>query len=111
MAVRGRDRGTGLPKTVTVRSEEVREALQDKLDIIVNAVRQTLDHCPPELASDLYDRGITVAGGGALLQGLRELLHEQTGLPIEISEDPLSAVAEGTGKCLQESDALFRNSD
>ncbi len=111
MEVRGRDRGTGLPKTVTVRSEEVREALQDKLDIIVNAVRQTLDHCPPELASDLYDRGITVAGGGALLQGLRELLHEQTGLPIEISEDPLSAVAEGTGKCLQESDALFKNID
>ncbi len=111
MQVRGRDRGTGLPKTVSVRSEEVREALQDKLDIIVNAVRQTLDHCPPELASDLYERGITVAGGGALLQGLRELLHEQTGLPIEISEDPLSAVAEGTGKCLQESDALFRNSD
>ncbi len=111
MEVRGRDRGTGLPKTVTVRSEEIREALQDKLNIIVNAVLQTLDHCPAELASDLYERGITVAGGGALLQGLRDLLHEQTGLPIEISEDPLSAVAEGTGKCLQESDALFKNND
>ena len=111
MDVRGRDRGTGLPKTVKVRSMEVREALQDKLDIIVNAVRQTLDHCPPELASDLYDRGITVAGGGALLKGLSDLLHEQTGLPIMISEDPLSAVAEGTGKCLQESDALFSNND
>ncbi len=107
MEVKGRDRGTGLPKTVTVRSEEIREALQDKLDIIVNAVRQTLDHCPPELASDLYDRGITVAGGGALLRGLSDLLHEQTGLPIMISEDPLSAVAEGTGKYLQENDNVF----
>ncbi len=107
MEVKGRDRGTGLPKTVTVRSEEIREALQDKLDIVVSAVRQTLDHCPPELASDLYDRGITVAGGGALLRGLSDLLHEQTGLPIMISEDPLSAVAEGTGKFLQENDDVF----
>ncbi len=107
MEVKGRDRGTGLPKTVTVRSEEIREALQDKLDVIVNAVRQTLDHCPPELASDLYDTGITVAGGGALLRGLSDLLHEQTGLPIVISEDPLGAVAEGTGKYLQENDSIF----
>lgn len=107
LEVKGRDRGTGLPKTVTVRSEEIREALQDKLDIIVNAVRQTLDHCPPELASDLYDRGITVAGGGALLRGMSDLLHEQTGLPIMISEDPLSAVAEGAGKYLQENDDVF----
>lgn len=107
MAVKGRDRGTGLPKTVTVRSEEIRECLQDKLDIIVNAVRQTLDHCPPELASDLYDNGITVAGGGALLRGLGDLLHEQTNLPIIISEDPLGAVAEGTGKYLQENNSIF----
>ncbi len=109
MVVKGRDRGTGLPKTVTVRSEEVRAALQDKLNIIVNAVRQTLDHCPPELASDLFDRGIMVAGGGALLRGLGDLLHEQTGLPIMISEDPLSAVAEGTGKFLQESSDVFED--
>ena len=107
MEVKGRDRGTGLPKTVTVRSEEIREALKDKLDIIVNAVRQSLDHCPPELASDLYDRGITVAGGGALLRGLADLLHEQTGLPITIASDPLCAVAEGTGRFLQENDDVF----
>jgi len=107
MIVKGRDRGTGLPKTVMVRSEEIRECLQDKLDIIVNAVRQTLDHCPPELASDLYDNGITVAGGGALLRGLGDLLHEQTNLPIIISEDPLGAVAEGTGKYLQENNSIF----
>ena len=107
MEVKGRDRGTGLPKTVTVRSEEIREALKDKLDVIVSAVRQTLDHCPPELASDLYDRGIVVAGGGALLRGLADLLHEQTSLPITIADDPLSAVAEGTGKFLQENDDVF----
>ncbi len=107
MEVKGRDRAGGLPRTVTVRSEEIREALKDKLDIVVNAVRQTLDHCPPELASDIYDRGITVAGGGALLRGLSDLLHKETGLPILISEDPLSAVAEGTGKYLQEDEHLF----
>ena len=107
MEVKGRDRGSGLPKTVTVRSEEIREALKDKFDIILNAVRQTLDHCPPELASDLYDRGIVVAGGGALIRGIADLLHEETQLPIVIAEDPLSAVAEGTGKFLQESDAVF----
>ncbi len=109
MEVKGRDRGTGLPKTVVVRSEEIREALQDKLDIIVNAIRQTLDHCPPELASDLYDRGIMVAGGGALLRGLGDLLHEQTGLPITIADDPLSAVAEGTGKFIQENSRIFED--
>ena len=109
MEVKGRDRGTGLPKTVTIRSEEIREAIQDKLNIIVSAIRQALEHCPPELASDLYDRGITVAGGGALLRGLADLLHEQTGLPIVISEDPLSAVAEGTGRYLQENDDVFED--
>ncbi|MDO5451294.1 MAG: rod shape-determining protein [Akkermansia sp.] len=107
MEVKGRDRGSGLPKTVTVRSEEIREALKDKFDIILNAVRQTLDHCPPELASDLYDRGIVVAGGGALIRGIADLLHEETQLPIIIADDPLSAVAEGTGKFLQESETVF----
>ncbi len=111
MEVKGRDRGSGLPKTVTVRSEEIREALKDKFDIILNAVRQTLDHCPPELASDLYDRGIVVAGGGALIRGIADLLHEETQLPIVIAEDPLSAVAEGTGKFLQESEAVFDTYD
>ena len=94
---------------MTIRSEEIREAIQDKLNIIVSAIRQALEHCPPELASDLYDRGITVAGGGALLRGLADLLHEQTGLPIVISEDPLSAVAEGTGRYLQENDDVFED--
>jgi len=104
----GRGRAGGLPKTVTIRSEEVREALTEQLNTIVDAVRTTLERCPPELAADLVDRGIVLAGGGALLRGLDQLLHEQTGLPIHIAEDPLSAVAEGTGKALQELD-FFTN--
>ena len=106
--VKGRDLVAGLPKTVTIRSEEVREALTEQLNTIVDAVRTTLERCPPELAADLVDRGIVLAGGGALLRGLDQLLHDQTGLPIHIAEDPLSAVAEGTGKALQELD-FFTN--
>lgn len=106
--VKGRDPGRGPAKTVTIRSEEVREALTEQLNTIVDAVRTTLERCPPELAADLVDRGIVLAGGGALLRGLDQLLHEQTGLPIHIAEDPLSAVAEGTGKALQELD-FFTN--
>ncbi|MDO4411403.1 MAG: rod shape-determining protein [Akkermansia sp.] len=106
--VKGRDLVAGMPKTVSIRSEEVREALKEQLNTIVGAVRTTLETCPPELAADLVDRGIVLAGGGALLRGLDQLLHEQTGLPIHIAEDPLSAVAEGTGKALQELD-FFTN--
>lgn len=108
MEVKGRDLVAGLPKTITLSSEEVRDALSEQLNTIVNAVRTTLERCPPELAADLVDKGIVLAGGGALLRGLDQLLHEQTGLPIHIAEDPLSAVAEGTGKALQELD-FFSN--
>lgn len=104
MEVKGRDLVAGLPKTIVIRSEEIRDALSEQLNSIVNAVRTTLERCPPELAADLVDRGIVLAGGGALLRGLDKLLHEQTGLPVHIAEDPLSAVAEGTGKALQEFD-------
>lgn len=104
MEVKGRDAVAGLPKTVTIRSEEIRESLTERLNTIVNAVRVTLERCPPELAADLVDRGIVLAGGGALLRGIDQLLHEQTGLPIHIAEDPLSAVAEGTGKAIQDLD-------
>lgn len=100
--VKGRDLVSGLPKTITVTSQETREAMGDPLDTIVNAVRTTLERCPPELAADLIDRGLVLAGGGALLRGLDKLLREETGLPIHIAEDPLSAVAEGTGKVLTE---------
>lgn len=102
MDVSGRDLVAGLPKTVTITSEEIREAISEPLNAIVNAVRVTLERCPPELAADLVDRGIVLAGGGALLKGIDKLLHDQTGLPIHIAEDPLSAVAEGTGKALSE---------
>ena len=108
MDVKGRDLVAGLPKTITISSEEVREALSEQLNTIINAVRTTLERCPPELAADLVDKGIVVAGGGALLRGLDQLFHEQTGLPIHIADDPLSAVAEGTGKALQELD-FFAN--
>ncbi len=113
MEVKGRDLVAGLPKTITITSQEIREAMADPLSTIVDAVRTTLERCPPELASDLVDRGIVLAGGGALLKGLDRLLREETGLPVHIAEDPLSAVAEGTGKALQELSLLKRvaNSD
>jgi rod shape-determining protein MreB len=106
MEVKGRDLVAGLPKTIT--SQEIREAMADPLSTIVDAVRTTLERCPPELAADLVDRGIVLAGGGALLRGLDRLLREETGLPVHIAEDPLSAVAEGTGKMLQEIAVLKR---
>jgi rod shape-determining protein MreB len=102
MEVKGRDLVSGLPKTITITSEEVREAMADPLTTIVDAVRTTLERCPPELAADLVDRGLVLAGGGALLRGLDKRLREETGLPVHVAEDPLSAVAEGTGKALQE---------
>lgn len=108
MEVKGRDLVAGLPKTVTISSEEIREAISEPLNTIVNAVRVTLERCPPELSADLVDRGIVLAGGGALLKGLDKLFKEQTGLPVHIAEDPLSAVAEGTGKALSELSILER---
>jgi rod shape-determining protein MreB len=100
--VKGRDLVTGMPKTRMITSQEVREALLEPISAIVDSVRIALESCPPELSADLVDRGLVMAGGGALLRGLDKLLSEQTGLPVHIAEDPLSAVAEGTGKCLNE---------
>lgn len=113
MEVKGRDLVSGLPKTVTITSQEVRDAMADPLNVIVDAVRTTLERCPPELAADLVDRGLVLAGGGALLRGLDKRLREETGLPIHVAEDPLSAVGEGTGKVLSEIAFLKRvtNSD
>ena len=102
MEVKGRDLVSGLPKTLTITSQEVREAMAEPLTTIVEAVRTTLERCPPELAGDLVDRGLVLAGGGALLRGLDKRLREETGLPVHVAEDPLSAVAEGTGKVLSE---------
>lgn len=106
MEVKGLDQVAGLPKTVTISSEEIREAIAEPLNTIVDAVRGTLENCPPELAADLVDRGIVLAGGGALLKGLDKHLRNETGLPVHIAEDPLSAVAEGTGKALSEMSML-----
>jgi rod shape-determining protein MreB len=100
--VKGRDLVAGLPKTINISSQEVREALMEPISTIVDSVRITLERCPPELSADLVDRGMVLAGGGALLRGLDKLLAEETGLPVHVAEDPLSAVAEGTGKALQE---------
>ncbi|NLG33857.1 MAG: rod shape-determining protein [Lentisphaerae bacterium] len=102
MEVKGRDLVAGLPKTLTITSEEIRETLQEPVSAIIEAIRITLERCPPELSSDLVDRGIVLAGGTSQLRGLDKLIAEQTGLPVHVAEDPLSAVAEGTGVVLHE---------
>lgn len=108
MDVRGRDLVTGLPKTVSVSSEEVREALSEPITAILEAVRVTLERTPPELAADIMDRGIMMAGGGALLTGLDALLSQETGMPVHITEDPSTAVVLGTGLALEHYDLLQR---
>lgn len=108
MEVRGRDLVTGLPKTVTVTSAEVREALKEPVLAIVEAVKTTLERTPPELAADIMDRGIVLAGGGALLRGLDRLLVKETGMPVHIAEDPLKAVVLGAGLALEHFDLLQR---
>ena len=102
LEVKGIDLVSRMPKAINISSHEIRAALQVPVTSIVEAVRATLEKCPPELASDLIDRGIMLAGGGAMLSGLDKLLTEETGLPVFISEEPLNAVAKGTGVMLQE---------
>lgn len=100
MDVRGRDLIAGLPKTIMITSEEIREALHDTVQAIVDASKSTLENTPPELAADLIDRGIVMAGGGSLLRGLDRRIAEETGLPVHIADDPLTAVVLGTGQTL-----------
>ena len=104
MEVRGRDLISGLPRKTTITSSEIREAIQDPINSIVEAVKTTLESTPPELSADIYDRGIVLAGGGALLEGLDLLLNRETSMPVHIANDPLSCVVLGTGRVLEEID-------
>ena len=109
MDVKGRDLFSGLPKTVRITALEIRNALQEPVTSILETVVATLERCPPEVSADLIDRGIMLAGGGALLAGLDRLLMQETGLPVLIAEEPLLAVANGTGVMLQEMDLLIQH--
>jgi rod shape-determining protein MreB len=102
--VRGRDLVTGLPKTVVMTSEEIREAIAPAVAAIIEAVRGTLNSTPPELGSDIMNRGMILAGGGALLRRLDERLREETGVPVHVAEEPLTCVAQGSGRFLEEMD-------
>jgi rod shape-determining protein MreB len=106
LEIKGRDLITGIPKTLVIDSEEVRRSIAEQIDAIVETVKIALEQTPPELAADIVDRGIVLTGGGALLKGLNVLLSEQTGLPITITEDPLSTVVLGSGKALDNLDLL-----
>jgi rod shape-determining protein MreB len=106
MDIKGRDLVAGVPRTLTVSSDEIRDALSEPVNAIVEAVKVTLERTPPELAGDIADRGIVLAGGGALLKNLDTLLREETGLPVFLAEDPLSSVVIGAGKTLEELDIL-----
>lgn len=108
MDVRGRDLVAGLPKMISITSEEIREALSEPIAQIVEAARITLERTPPELSADLIEKGLILAGGGSLLRGLDKLIAEETGLPVHIADDPLTAVALGTGKVLSELKYLKR---
>ncbi|MGC8862705.1 MAG: rod shape-determining protein, partial [Armatimonadota bacterium] len=106
LEVRGRDLVAGLPKTIEVRSDEIREALSEPISQIVDRVKSVLENTPPELSSDIIERGIMLTGGVALLRGLDKLLAAQTGIPIHVAEDPLSCVALGCGRALDQIDAI-----
>jgi rod shape-determining protein MreB len=104
--IRGRDLVTGLPKTIVTTTEEIREAIEEPVAAIVDAVKVTLDKTPPELSADIMEQGVVLAGGGALLHGISERLEHETGMPIVIAQNPLFAVAIGSGQSLEEFDAL-----
>lgn len=108
MEIKGRDLADGIPKTLVITSEEVREALSGPVSIVIQAVKAALEQTPPELAADIVDRGIVLTGGGALLKNFDKRLREETGLPILIADEPLACVALGAGKMLQDFDLLKR---
>jgi len=102
MDVKGRDLAAGVPKTMKISSAQIREAINEPINGIIDAVRMALEQTPPELASDILDRGIIMTGGGALIRGLDKRLRQETNLPVIVADDPLSCVARGTGKCLED---------
>ena len=104
--IRGRDLVSGLPKTVVISAAEVRRAIEEPVNLIVDAVKNALDKCPPELAGDVMDRGIALTGGGALLRGLDARIREETGMPVEVADNPLDSVVLGTGKCVEDFETL-----
>lgn len=104
--IRGRDLVSGLPKTIVISAEEVRKAIEEPVNAVVDAVKTTLDKCPPELSGDIMDRGIALTGGGAMLRGLDERLRRETGMPILVVDNPLDSVVLGSGKCVEEFEAL-----
>jgi len=104
--IRGKDVVSGLPKTIVIFAEEIRHAIAEPLSVIMDVVKTTLDKCPPELAGDVMDRGIALTGGGALLRGLDERLREETGMPIQVADNPLDSVVLGAGKCVEDFDTL-----
>jgi rod shape-determining protein MreB len=106
LEVKGRDQVTGLPKTISITSEEVRSALSEPIKAIIEVIKNTLEETPAELSADLVDRGIVLAGGGSLLRGFTELLSQETELPVNLAEDPLTCVVRGTGRYLEELDNL-----
>ncbi len=108
MEIKGRNLIEGVPKTVTISDEEVREALGDSVGIIINAIKVALERTPPEISADIMDRGIVLTGGGALLKRLDKRLALETGLPVFVAEDPLSSVVLGTGKMLTDIKLLRR---
>ena len=108
MEIKGRDLVTGLPKTVTISEDQVREALREPVSSIVEAIKTTLEKTPPELAADIMDKGIMLAGGGALLQGLDILIEKETNMPVHIAETPLDCVVLGAGKALEDYDKISR---
>src|SRR5881398_2093017 len=106
--IKGRDLVSGLPKTIHVTAEEVRKAIEEPVSSVIDAIKNTLDRTPPELAADIMEKGIVLTGGGALLRGLDERLKHETGMPVHIADNPLSSVAIGSGKCLEEFEVLKR---
>ena len=106
MEIKGRNLLNGLPENITVTSAEIREALAEPLSHVIEAIKVTLEKTPPELAADIIDQGITLAGGGALIRGLDKLINKETGMPVNIADSPLDCVADGTGKVLEDIDKL-----